>query len=114
MAEPTHAVFLTKGAQNDLETLHAYIAAHRSASEAEQLVDALFDVIDSLERFPMRGPVPQELHILGVDTFRQRLLPPYRLIYEVNDDKVYISVIADGRRDMQALLEQRILGTRDI
>ena len=36
---------------------------------------------------------------------------PYRIIYrEIEDDVyVYVLVIADGRRDMRALLERRLL-----
>ena len=30
-------------------------------------------------------------------------------IYRVTEDNVYVLVIADGRRDMRALLERRLL-----
>jgi toxin ParE1/3/4 len=69
----------------------------------------LLDTIGTLERFPMRGNVPGELEALGVADYRQILLAPYRLIYRVIDATVFIVVIADGRRDMQTLLEQRLL-----
>jgi toxin ParE1/3/4 len=35
---------------------------------------------------------------------------PYRLIYRLVNDTVFNMVKADGRRDMQALLERRLLG----
>jgi toxin ParE1/3/4 len=34
---------------------------------------------------------------------------PYRIIYRVMAENVYFLVIADGRRDMQALLQRRLL-----
>ena len=34
---------------------------------------------------------------------------PYRIIYRVMGDGVYVLVIADGRRDMRALLQRRLL-----
>jgi toxin ParE1/3/4 len=34
---------------------------------------------------------------------------PYRVIYPVLDRPVIISLIADGRRDLQTLLENRLL-----
>ena len=34
---------------------------------------------------------------------------PYRIIYRESEDDVYVLVIADGRRDMRALLERRLL-----
>jgi len=34
---------------------------------------------------------------------------PYRIIYRVMDKTVYVLLIVDGRRDMQPLLERRLL-----
>jgi toxin ParE1/3/4 len=64
-----------------------------------------------LERYPLRGNIPKELDTLGIREFRQVLMRPYRLIYRVMEDKVFIMIIADGRRDMQTLLERRLLGS---
>lgn len=52
---------------------------------------------------------PKELDALGIREFRKILMPPYRLIYRVVGATVFIIVIADGRRDMQTLLEHRLL-----
>lgn len=103
-------VALTQGAESDLEALHADLAEHRSAAAAEDLLDALIEVVQTLERFPQRGSVPKELEALGIREFRQVLLDPYRLIYRVIGNTAFILLIADGRRDMQALLEHRLLG----
>jgi toxin ParE1/3/4 len=35
---------------------------------------------------------------------------PYRVIYRVIDVRVFIILIADGRRDLQSLLAGRLLG----
>lgn len=106
----THEVRLTAGAERDLATLHDYIATHRSPAEADALLDVLIERVVALEMLPMRGSVPEELATLGITEFRQVLLPPYRIIYRVYATTVFIMLIADGRRDMQALLERRLLG----
>ena len=64
----------------------------------------------TLESIPERGPIPAELAALGLFDYRQHLNWPYRLIYRVFGVSVCVSVIADGRRDMQSLLERRLLG----
>jgi toxin ParE1/3/4 len=110
MTEERFEVELTQGAEDDLETIHGYLAEHRSAEAAESLLDAFLEKIHTLARYPDRGSVPKELETLGIREFRQILLDPYRLIYRVIGSKVFILVIADGRRDMQALLERRLLG----
>lgn len=110
MASERFEVELAAGAEANLEAIYDYIADVRSIDDAEALLDALLAKIDMLERFPLRGAVPKELDALGIREFRQILLPPYRLIYHIVRQKVVVSVIADGRRDMQALLERRLLG----
>lgn len=103
-------VELTEGAERDLEALHDYLAAHRSAEEADALLDGLLTKIELLETFPERGNHPKELAALGIREFRETILPPYRIIYRIVGEAVVIMIIADGRRDMAALLEQRLLG----
>lgn len=103
-------VELTQGAERDLEALHDYLAAHRSADEANALLEGLLIKIETLETFPERGNHPKELTALGIREFRQTTLPTYRIIYRIAGETVFIMIIADGRRDMGALLEQRLLG----
>lgn len=103
-------VELTQGAEDDLETIYRYLAENRSPEDADRLLDAVLDRIQTLERSPARGGVPKELESIGIREYRQLSMRPYRLIYRIAKDRVYITVIADGRRDMQALLERRLLG----
>lgn len=109
MTTERFAVELTRGAEEDLEAIHDYVSEDRSGEEADSLIAALLEKIDTLERFPSRGSVPKELEELGMGEFRQLSLPPYRLVYRVVGKKVFIVLLADGRRDMQALLERRLL-----
>ncbi|HEX8258412.1 MAG TPA: type II toxin-antitoxin system RelE/ParE family toxin [Allosphingosinicella sp.] len=110
MAPPRYQVRLTQGAERDLEALYDYLAEHRSADEAEALLEALVGKVETLEDFPERGSVPKELEALGMREFRQILMGRYRMIYRVAGAAVFVMVIADGRRDMQSLLERRLLG----
>jgi len=47
---------------------------------------------------------------LGIRDYRQTFFKPYRIIYRVEGRRVYVYLIADGRRDMRTLLERRLLG----
>jgi len=109
MAGLRYAVRLTAGAERDLEVIYDYLAAHRSAEDAAALLDAILEKVGALENYPERGAVPKELAALGIGDFRQILHRHYRLIYRVIDREVFILLVADGRRDMQALLERRLL-----
>lgn len=111
MGPPRYEVRLTRGAERDLEALYDYLAEHRSPDEAEALLEALVAKVETLEHFPERGSVAKELEALGISEFRQILAGRYRMIYRVVSAAVFVMLIADGRRDTQALLERRLLGS---
>lgn len=102
-------VLLTRGAEQDLEALYAYIADYDSPAKADHLLDQLLEVATNLSQFPKRGSYPRELWALGIREYRQVTFKPYRLIYRLQHAKVIIHIITDGRRDMQSLLTRRLL-----
>ncbi|EJL29491.1 type II toxin-antitoxin system RelE/ParE family toxin [Novosphingobium sp. AP12] len=110
MTDRRFVVELTQGAEDDLEEIHGYLTAARGLDDADALLDELLRSVETLEQFPDRGAIPNELQDLGMREFRQILLRHYRLIYRVFERRVVILIIADGRRDMQTLLERRLLG----
>ena len=103
-------VLLTEGAEQDLASIHDYIAEFDCVANADRVLEKLMDVVRSLSRFPERGSYPKELSSLGIREYRQTSFKPYRAIYRVVEKNVILYVIADGRRDMQALLTRRLLG----
>jgi len=105
----TYKVLLTAGAERDLESLHDYIVHHDSQAAADRVLDRLLKVADDLVVFPERGSHPRELLALGIRDYRQVFFKPYRLIYRIIRTEVVVYLIADGRRDMQTLLAQRLL-----
>jgi toxin ParE1/3/4 len=62
------------------------------------------------QRFPNEVLLQRELLALGIRAYRQTFFKPYRVIYRIIGQHVYVYLIADGRRDVQALLERRLLG----
>lgn len=110
MARRKYEVLLTEGAEQDLESIYDYIAEFDCKTNADYVLDRLLEVVESLSTFPERGAYPKELVALGIRDYRQAAFKPYRVIYRVMAQKVYIYVIADGRRDMQSLLARHLLG----
>ena len=97
-------------ADQDLRTLADYVARERSIDDAVELVDSVRLKVDTLEQFPNRGSIPEEVRALGDNDVRQIFVGPYRIFTLVGDRHVTIFLIADGRRDMVALLTQRLTG----
>ena len=107
-----YAVELTAGAEQDLDDIVAFVATNDSPGKTSALLDRLLATAETLSASPQRGSVPRELQALGMREYRQTMFKPYRLIYTVQEQPrpvVFVVVIADGRRDMGALLQRRLL-----
>ena len=108
MSAERFLVSISAKAEQDLRTLADFVARDRSIDDAIELVDSIRLKIDTLEQFPNRGSIPEETRALGETDFRQIFVGPYRIFYLVGGRQVTIFLIADGRRDMVALLTQRL------
>ncbi|AGH85710.1 MULTISPECIES: type II toxin-antitoxin system RelE/ParE family toxin [Ralstonia solanacearum species complex] len=104
-----YEVLLTQGAEQDLESIHDYVAEFDCVENANYVLDQLMEVVESLAQFPERGSYPKELAALGIKEYRQTAFKPYRVIYRVLGSQVVIYLIVDGRRDMQSVLAHRFL-----
>jgi len=102
-------VLLTDDASRDLEELYDYIESHDAPGKADYVLDQIANAFSSLSENPERGAYPKELLAVGLREYREIFFKPYRIIYRVLIKNVYVMVIADGRRDMQALLQRRLL-----
>ncbi len=105
----THQVYILQEAQDDLFDIYRYVARHDSVSSAEYLLGKLEATCLSLDELPQRGHVPPELERVGVSIYLELHFKPYRVIYEIDGKKVFIHCVLDGRRDMQSLLERRLI-----
>ncbi|MFP4225870.1 MAG: type II toxin-antitoxin system RelE/ParE family toxin [Desulfobacterales bacterium] len=103
-------ILLTDDAARDLEDLYNYIVLYDSLQKADYVLTQIEKAFSSLSDLPERGVYPQELTTLGIRAYREIFFKPYRIIYRIIDQTVYVMLIADGRRDMQSLLERRLLG----
>jgi len=102
-------VRLTDEVEFDLVDLFEYIARKDSIENAYYVLEKLDTLILSLDQQPERGHYPPELDRRGVKDYREVHSKPYRVIYEIIGNHVVILGCFDGRRDMQLLLERRLL-----
>jgi toxin ParE1/3/4 len=101
-------VRITAAAKRDLEDIYDWVAQRDSLAKANYVLDRLAAAANSIALLPGRGSWPPELPPgLKVD-YRQVFFKPYRVIYRVTRTEIVIHVIADGRRNLQSLLLQRL------
>ncbi len=102
------AVRFTVGAQKDLRSIRAYIAEKDSQEKADYVAQSIVRAALTLKDFPKRGAYPPELLARGNRNYRQVFFKPYRILYRIRANDVYVALIADGRRNMAPLLVRRL------
>jgi toxin ParE1/3/4 len=102
-------IFLTDDTARDLEDLYDYIALHDVPGKADHVLEEIEKTLNGLSENPQRSAYPKELLALGLREYREVFFKPCRIIYRIMAGRVIVFVIADGRRDMQTLLQRRLL-----
>lgn len=102
-------VLMTQDAARDLEEIYDYITQQDAPGKAEYVLEKIEKTFMTLSGFPERGTPPKEITSLGTREYREIFFKPYRIIYKITENIVYILLIVDGRRDMQTVLNHRLL-----
>ena len=103
------SVLLTDDAVRDLEELYDYVDQHDVPGKADYVLEQIEKVFSSLSENSRRGVYPKELVSIGIKEYREIFFKPYRIIYRIMEEKVFVLLIVDGRRNMQELLQRRLL-----
>ena len=102
-------VYLLREAEEDLFEIYQYVAQSGSPINADKIIDNIEETCLRLEKYPERGHAPRELERIGITDYREILYKVYRIIYQIVESDVFVYCIVDGRRDIQELLQQRLL-----
>ncbi|MGD0860269.1 MAG: type II toxin-antitoxin system RelE/ParE family toxin [Terracidiphilus sp.] len=104
-------VRFTVAAHNDLREIHAYIAQNDSLENADYVTREIVRVALVLRDFPNRGAHPPEMLARSNRSYRQIFFKPYRILYRIRANTVFVAIVADGRRNMALLLGRRLPGS---
>jgi len=103
-----YAVFMLQEAEHDLEAIFRYILRSGNPGAAKDMIRLIRKACDSLSQMPERGHVPPELTRTENYEYRQIIVKPYRIIYQVVESCVFIFGIIHGRRNVDEVLKQRL------
>lgn len=104
-----YKVIIDPQAKLDVKEIFIYVAVNDSIQSANKLLDALEETCSKLERIPERGHIPPELRPTGIKKYLEIHYKPYRIIYEIEKNIIYIHCVIDGRRNIQEILSDRFL-----
>lgn len=102
-------VVIDPQAKMDIKEIFSYVVSNDGKQIANKLIDSLETAFYKLEKYPKRGHIPPELLDTGIKYYLEIHYKPYRIIYEIENKSVYIHSILDGRRNIQEILQRRIL-----
>lgn len=100
---------IATAAKADMREILRYVADHDSIENAGKILEGIESAVAVLGNMPERGHFPPELNRMGIHEFREVHYKPFRIIYSIVGPTVVVLAILDGRRDMQTLLQQRLL-----
>lgn len=66
------------------------------------------DKTSGLAIFPQKGRVVPELHQQGILQYHELIVPPWRVIYRISAQTVYILSVIDSRRNIEDILLNRL------
>lgn len=104
-----YKVLIDPLAKQDMKEIFLYVASNDNISSADKLLDSIETTISKLEEYPERGHTPQELRQTGIKKYLEIHYKPYRIIYETENDLIYVHSVLDGRRNIQEILGERLL-----
>lgn len=108
MSSKTYEVYWTGAAQRDLRGIIDYIARD-SVDKAKTVYADLKEKAADLRHLPLKGRVVPELRYFGILVYRELIVSPWRIIYKVEERRVWVLAVFDSRRNVEDILLDRLL-----
>jgi toxin ParE1/3/4 len=105
------SVVFLRSAELDLKELKSYILKNFGKEAWQASYSRIQEAVGTVQAFPLRGKIPEELGKLNLTQYRQVISGMNRIIYEVRQETIYIHIVCDTRKDMKSLLTKRLLRT---
>jgi plasmid stabilization system protein ParE len=105
------AVRWSQTAESDLKGIVEHIAED-SPARAYEVFNDIKATILSLHTFPDRGRIVPELQDQGITQYRELIAAPWRIIYRISEQTVYVLSVLDSRQNVEDILLKRLLNLR--
>jgi len=97
--------------ENDLLSIVEYIASE-SPYQAYEIFKEIKKRASALRTFPDRGRIVPELLDQGITLYRELIVAPWRIMYRVSENKVYVLSVIDSRQNVEDILLRRLTGLK--
>lgn len=107
----SYRIVWARTAERDLLQIIEYIALD-SPKNAGNILNKIKKKTSELEEFPQRGRVVPELQSFGINQYYEIIVSPWRIIYRITQDEVYVLSVFDSRRNVEDILLGRFMNER--
>jgi len=98
-------------AKEDLKDIIEYIA-EKNLLNARNILKDIKKKTSNLYSFPIRGRIVPELKSQGIIQYRELIISPWRIIYKISEDNVYVLSVLDSRRNIEDILLKRLINQK--
>ena len=92
----------------DLLNIIDYIS-HDNPDSAVRIFRKIESKCKRLNQFPDRGRIIPELKEYGIFTYHELVVTPWRIMYRISDQKVFVLAVIDSRRNIEDILIERFI-----
>ena len=107
----SYEVWWAETAEKDLLSIIEYIA-RENPLQASKIFREIKKRAESLSAFPDRGRIVPELQDQGITLYRELVIGPWRIMYRVSDDIVYVLSVLDSRQNVEDILLTRLIALK--
>ncbi len=103
-----YKIVWTSVAENDLRNIIEYISAE-NPQNALNILTKIKKKASNLYTLPERGRVVPGLQDQGIFQYRELIVEPWRLIYRIAEQEIFVLSVIDSRQNVEDILLNRLI-----
>lgn len=106
-----YEIIWSETSEKDLINIIEYITQDSSSIAYEKFKE-IKEKASGLQSFPNRGRIVPELQQQGIIQYRELIVSPWRIIYRISENIVYVLSVLDSRQNVEDILLKRLIGSK--
>ena len=107
---PKYKAVWTNVAESDFKEIIDFISID-SPQNALKILKSIKQKASNLYTLPEKGRIVPELQGQGILQYSELVIPPWRLMYRIDERKVHVLSVIDSRRNVEDILLARLMNS---
>jgi len=105
----SYSLIWAADATDELVEIFTFQKEKYGAKRAMEVYEKIHERVVVTKTLPETGRVVPELTAIGVTDIRELIENPWRILYQVNGERVEVISVIDGRRNFEEVLYRKIM-----